>query len=344
MKTSEWVSLGHSDKTADFVSEYILDRIFEMDSHVRYALEVQLKGNHAMLSGEISTSADLLAVLFQKWTREAIAKVGYNADYARKWGEDNVPNASKFDCSLHISTQSPDIAAGVDGEGWGDQGIFFGMAVRDASTHWMPKDIFLAREIGRELYESEHCGLDIKTQVTIDDNGKPEEVIVAAPVLSDADLERVKMTAKFICMKHTGENPHSLIVNGTGKFVRHSTMGDCGVAGRKLAVDFYGGNCEIGGGSPWTKDCTKADLTLNAYARKLAFDYLMAKSSLNVVKCRISCCIGYHEIFIQFMDGENHVLDTYKEEATPRWLAESLGLLKPCLADICREGIPYAIV
>ena len=136
------------------------------------------------------------------------------------------------------------------------------MAVRSPETDNMPADHYLAKKIGKHLYELKYAGLDIKTQVTMRDN-KPEEIVVAIPMLPKHSTQDIANVVQFCC---NGNTDYKLIVNGTGRFVRHGSIGDCGTTGRKLAVDFYGGNCRIGGGSPWTKDGTKADLSLNLLA------------------------------------------------------------------------------
>jgi len=151
----------------------------------------------------------------------------------------------------------------------------------------MPKDIYLARKIGKHLFDTKYAGLDIKTQVTLYNN-EVKEVIVAIPMLYKHNKTDIQNIVKYIIGKNKNYN---IIINGTGRYVKHASMGDCGTTGRKLAVDFYGGNCNVGGGSPWTKDGSKADLTLNLYARKIALDYIKSTGA-PYCKCGISCCIG----------------------------------------------------
>ena len=134
----------------------------------------------------------------------------------------------------------------------------------------------------------------------------------------------------------------NIIVNGTGRYVRHSSLADCGVTGRKLAVDLYGGNCRIGGGSPWTKDGSKADLTLNIHARKLALDF-MRQNRLRGVHTAVSCSIGSPEIEVSYQDGHGHELKTEKMEARPSELIRKYGLDKPIFTRLCREGLFHAV-
>lgn len=330
MQISEYVSLGHPDKVADYISEYILDRLLEQDANTRFALEVQIKDNHVSLAGEITTRATHID--YHAWTRQAIKSIGYTAEYCDKWGAGNTIDPRSLVVDVHISQQSADIAQGVNTDGWGDQGIMFGMAVNNPDTDYMPKDIYLAKKLGQELFASGLGGLDIKTQVVIDD-GYVEKVIVAIPLLSD-DISAVRDKVFSVIPGAYYE----LIINGTGRYVKHASMGDCGTTGRKLAVDFYGGNCNVGGGSPWTKDGTKADLTLNMYARKKALDHVKA-FGVPYAKCGIGCCIGKKEIDVTIWDERNQELASYTETITPKELIKMFELDKPIYAALCRDGL-----
>ena len=148
---SEYVSLGHPDKVADYISEYILDRLIEQDKNTRYALEVQIKDNNVTLGGEITTNAECD---FDKWVKDAIEDVGYTRDYVKYWGDENTINPEKLNIVKYISKQSNDISQGVANNGWGDQGIMFGLAVNSPETDYMPLDFYLAKQIGVKLYES----------------------------------------------------------------------------------------------------------------------------------------------------------------------------------------------
>ena len=247
--TSEYVTLGHPDRIADYISEYILDRYIEQDKFARYALEVQVKDNIVTLAGEITSTVDFSHDDYVDFVKSAIREIGYTDAYSDKWGDGNCIDPRKVEVHTHISKQSPQIAQGVDNLGWGDQGIFWGMAVNEPSTNFMPYDHWLARKIGDGLYECAryvcaNWGLDIKVQVSMVD-GCVKKVIVAIPLMdSEVELPRVRAEVKRL----VGTSEFELIVNGTGSYVCHSSMGDCGTTGRKLAVDFYGGNCRIGGG------------------------------------------------------------------------------------------------
>ena len=237
--------------------------------------------------------------------------------------------------TTHIGQQSTDISQGVDADGWGDQGIFHGMAVNNPKTNYMPLDWFLARKIGKHLYDIRYAGIDIKTQVTTQDD-TPEEIIVAVPMLMKHNKQDIANAVQFCC---EGNKDYKLVVNGTGKFVKHGSMGDCGTTGRKLAVDFYGGNCIIGGGSPWTKDGTKADLSLNLLAREKALTYIKEHPDCPEVHCAISCHIGSPEILVVFTDKAGNELLSYRENVPPTKVIKRFCLDKPRFAEMCREGL-----
>lgn len=334
-KTSEWVSLGHPDKVADYISCYVLDRYLELDPYTRYALEVQIKDNFVSLGGEITSKVNYTELAIAQFVRDAVNQIGYTKTYQQIWGKENTICGDELIVTQHIGQQSPDIAQGVNASGWGDQGIFHGMAVNNPETEYMPTDWYLAKKIGKKLYEVGCAGLDIKTQVTMLD-GKPEEVVVAIPMLLKHSTQDVVNVVQFCC---GGTKDYKLIINGTGRYVKHGPVGDCGTTGRKLAVDFYGGNCVIGGGSPWTKDGTKADLSLNLLARARALSYIQEHPECEEVYCAISCHIGSPEILVVFMDKAGDELLSYRETVTPDEVIGAFGLREPCFANMCKEGL-----
>lgn len=335
IKTSEWVSIGHPDKIADYISCYILDRHLERDPLTRYALEVQIKDEHVTLGGEITSTADFTEAEIAQFVRDAVNEVGYTAAYKAMWGAENTICGDEIQVAQHIGKQSPDIAQGVDASGWGDQGIFWGMATNTPETDYMPADHFLARKIGQHLYNIRYAGLDIKTQVTMQD-GKPEEIVVAIPMLNRHSNTDIANAVAFCC---GGSRDYTLVINGTGRFVKHGPVGDCGTTGRKLAVDFYGGNCRLGGGSPWTKDGTKADLALNLLARKIALHCIKEHPNCPEVHCAISCRIGSPEITGALFDQYNRELTNRREIAKPEDVIKRFRLREPRFAAMCRKGL-----
>lgn len=329
-RTAEAVSIGHPDKMADYISCYILDRLIEQDPKVRYAVEVMIKGNTVILGGEVTTSAimgDLTS-----YVRAALAEIGYDERYATIWG-DYAINPNKIKVINMIGVQSADISQGVDANGWGDQGVFVGYACRDKGK--INRELFLAKKLNDALYErartSNNLGLDIKTQVTINDD-IIETVIVAIPMLHDEDLGRFILSV-------LGQRPARLIINGTGHYTYHGPIADCGMTGRKLACDFYSTAAPIGGGSPWTKDPSKADLTLNVYARIIACEDLAANDECFVY---LSSCIGRKELPSCLIKAVESGIASYKQiwcNHDPNTLISYLGLDKPIYTKLCRKGI-----
>lgn len=330
-KTAEAVSLGHPDKMADYISSYILDRMIEQDSAVKYAVEVMVKGNTVVLGGEITGDVNLARINF--YVVEALAEIGYDKFYSHRWGNYAI-NPEKLQIINLIGKQSADISQGVEQDGWGDQGVFVGYACQGTSN--ISREQYLAKKLCNALYEyalqNIHLGIDIKTQITLNELGGVETVVVAVPMLKDVDL------TTFIVLA-LGEEPENIIVNGTGTYKYHSSVADCGVAGRKLACDFYGTACPIGGGSPWTKDASKADVTLNFYARKLALEYLQDNDECFVY---LSSCIGRSELPNAVVKTVKHGVVTEHSlqiNKKPSEIITELGLNKPVFARLCRNGL-----
>lgn len=336
LRTSEWVSLGHPDKVADYISCYLLDRHLEKDPGTRFAVEVMVKDNIVTLGGEVTSEADFSDDELTAFVRAAVNEIGYTREYQDKWGKENTICGDELEVYPLIGRQSDDIGRGVAKDAWGDQGIFHGMALNRPASGNMPRDYFLAKKLGQELFRSGLGGLDIKTLVTTDD-GNASHVTIAIPLQEDCWNE-----AAIRKMAEDITRCHDITVNGTGRYVTHSSIADCGVTGRKLAVDFYGGNCRIGGGSPWTKDATKADLTLNIHARKLALDF-MRRTKANGVYTSLSCSIGSPAVQVSYQDGHGHELQNEAIVAKPSELIARYGLDKPVFAKMCREGLFHAI-
>ncbi len=329
-KTAEAVSLGHPDKISDYISSYILDRMIEQDKYVKYAVEVMIKDNTVVLGGEIKGNVSLDNV--NQYIVNALDEIGYTKEYSSLWG-DYAINSEKIKVINMIGQQSSEINQGVEQDGWGDQGVFVGYACKGEGN--INKELYLARKLNNALYEkalkSKNLGLDIKTQITLNDD-KIETAIVAIPMLQQEDL-----TAFVIDV--LGETPKNIIINGTGSYTYHSSIADCGITGRKLACDFYSTACPIGGGSPWTKDGTKADLTLNIYARHLALDYLKDNDECFVY---LSSCIGRSELpsgLIKTIKNGKETLSDLWECQKPSQLIKSFSLDKPVYAKLCRHGL-----
>ena len=329
-RTAEAVSLGHPDKTADYISSFVLDKIIEQDPNARYAVEVMIKDNTVVLGGEISSSARLDNLV--DYVKQALAEIGYDNRYASIW-KDFVINPDKINVINLIGIQSADISKGVDNDGWGDQGVFVGYACQGEGK--VNRELYLARKLNEALYakarKSDNLGIDIKTQITLN-NDKIETAIVAIPMLKYEDL------TNFI-IEILGEKPANIIVNGTGQYTYHGSIADCGITGRKLACDFYSTAAPIGGGSPWTKDASKADLTLNVYARILACENLADNDECLVY---LSSCIGRSELpsglIKTIKDGVVSYHDLWCSQK-PGSLIKAYGLDKPVYRKLCAMGI-----
>lgn len=329
-RTAEAVSLGHPDKVADYISSYILDRLIEQDPQVKYAVEVLIKDNNVVLGGEVNTSAtlgDLTA-----YVKAALAEIGYNDRYSKIWGEYTI-DPDKLKVINMIGVQSADISQGVDADGWGDQGVFVGYACQGEGK--INRELFLARKLNKALYDkarqSDNLGIDIKTQITLNDD-KIETAIVAIPMLHDEDLTDFVISV-------LGEKPANIIINGTGRYTYHSSIADCGITGRKLACDFYSTACPIGGGSPWTKDASKADLTLNVYARILACENLADNDECFVY---LSSCIGRAELPSGLIKTIKNGIASYHNlwcNQKPNTLIKAYRLDKLIYAKLCGKGI-----
>ena len=329
-RTAEAVSLGHPDKVADYISSYILDRLIEQDPQVKYAVEVMIKDHTIVLGGEVTTSAlpgDLTA-----YVKAALAEIGYDDRYASIWGDLAIKH-SQIKVTNLIGVQSADINRGVVADGWGDQGVFVGYAAQGDGK--INRELYLARKLNKALYDkarqSDNLGLDIKTQITLNDD-RIETAIVAIPMLHDEDL------TDFI-VSVLGEKPVHIIVNGTGRYTYHGSIADCGITGRKLACDFYSTAAPIGGGSPWTKDPSKADLTLNVYARILACENLADNDECFVY---LSSCISRSQLPSGLIKTIKNGVVSYRDlwcNQKPSALIKAYGLDKPIYAELCSKGI-----
>lgn len=330
LKTAEYVSIGHPDKIADFISSYLLDTLIQQDPTLKYAVEVMIKDNTVILGGEVNGYIKIDNI--DEIVKSALREIGYDENYASIWKEKAI-DINKLKVIDLIGIQSSEILQGVSQDGWGDQGVFVGYATKGENL--MPYELVLARKLNNALYQkalnSKHLGLDIKTQITLDENKNISTAIVAIPMLEKEDL------TKFV-IDTLGETPKNLIINGTGAYTYHSSIADCGITGRKLACDFYSTSCAIGGGSPWTKDPSKADLTLNLYARKLAKEYLKDNDECFVY---LSSCIGKAELpsaMVKTMKNGTFEFQNISIDLKPSEIIEKLHLRQPIFAKLCKNG------
>ncbi|MBP3688115.1 MAG: methionine adenosyltransferase domain-containing protein [Alphaproteobacteria bacterium] len=330
-RTAEYVSLGHPDKIADYISSALLDDCLKQDKAVRYAVEVMVKNNNIILGGEVTGNIKLnhLRAIIKK----ALRQIGYDEKYNAIW-QNNAIDINNLKITNLISAQSPEISQGVNANGWGDQGVFVGYAEKGDGL--INRELFLAKKLNNALYakalQSQNLGLDIKTQITLDENNKIKTAIAAIPMLKNEDL-------RAFIIETLGQTPENLIINGTGAYTCHSSIADCGITGRKLACDFYSTACPVGGGSPWTKDPSKADLTLNLFARKLAIDYLKDNDKCFVY---LSSCIGKSELPSAVIKTIKNGIETTTDicpDCCPKTLIESLKLNRPIYKKLCQTGL-----
>jgi S-adenosylmethionine synthetase len=313
--TSESVSEGHPDKIADQVSDAVLDAVFMHDPYGRVACETLVTTGLALIAGEITTTA---TIDFQKVVRDVVRNVGYtNADYGF--------DAETCSVLTAVHEQSPDIAQGVlEGQGLhseqgaGDQGLMFGYAC-DETPELMPMPIMLAHRIVRRLAEVRKNGTlpylrpDGKSQVTVEYVAqrptRVDTVVVAAqhdprvalPQISEDVLEHViKPVVPREMLDHQKVRYH---INPTGRFVIGGPMGDCGLTGRKIIVDTYGGMATHGGGCFSGKDPTKVDRSASYMARYVA---------KNIVAAGVATrCLVQLAYVIGVADPVSIMIDTY---------------------------------
>jgi S-adenosylmethionine synthetase len=315
--TSESVTEGHPDKIADQISDSVLDAVLAADPAGRVACETLVNTGLIVISGEISTTADLD---FQAIAREAVDKIGYN------------DAAYGFDCNtcavmVTVDKQSPDIAQGVDqayekradgsGDdfdiaGAGDQGMMFGYASNE-TPELMPAPVALAHRLAERLAEVRHDGTlgylrpDGKTQVSVRyRDGRPvaiEKVLISTQHAEDVEQPQIKAdlweNVVIPVLDKEGvpydaatlKSGHNFLVNPTGKFVIGGPMGDCGLTGRKIIVDTYGGAARHGGGAFSGKDPSKVDRSA-AYAARWVAKNVVAAGLADRCEVQVAYAIG----------------------------------------------------
>jgi S-adenosylmethionine synthetase len=353
--TSESVSEGHPDKVADRISDTVVDAFLASDPEARVACETLVTTNLIVLAGEVRGPEDVIESLEDK-ARAAVRDIGYEQEHFH-W------RTARFDCHLH--NQSADIAIGVDAagnkdEGAGDQGIMFGYAT-DETPELMPATLQYSHNILKALAKARHTdpslGLepDAKSQVTLAyENGKP--VRAASIVLSTQHREgmTVAEVAEIVRPYILGVLPEGFVdeatawhINPTGNFVIGGPDGDCGLTGRKIIVDTYGGAAPHGGGAFSGKDPTKVDRS-GAYACRYLAKNVVAAGLAERCTIQIGYAIGVSHPLSFYVDlhGADRV-DPAKLErvlpemiggATPRAIREHLGLNRPIYARTAAYG------
>ena len=300
--TSESVSEGHPDKVADQISDAILDSILEQDKNARVGCETMVTTGMAIIAGEITTSA---WVDMPKVVRQTIKEIGYNSsDMGFDWQSCAVLTS--------IDKQSADIAQGVDEgsgvdleQGAGDQGLMFGYACNDTEV-LMPMPIYYAHRLTKRQAEVRKSGLlpwlrpDAKSQVTVEYvDGAPKRidaVVLSSQHAPEVDYEDLKEGVmeeiiKPVLPVDMVDSNTKYYINPTGRFVIGGPVGDCGVTGRKIIVDTYGGKGSHGGGAFSGKDPSKVDRSSSYMGRYIAKN-LVAAGIATEVEVQIAYAIG----------------------------------------------------
>ncbi|MCD8525008.1 MAG: methionine adenosyltransferase [Gammaproteobacteria bacterium] len=352
--TSESVSEGHPDKIADQISDAVLDALLQQDPYARVACETFVKTGMVMVGGEITTSG---WVDVENIAREVVKDIGYNSsDMGFDWESCAVLSA--------IGKQSPDIALGVNetnhhAQGAGDQGLMFGYASNETDVY-MPAPITYAhRLVRRQAILRKNGALpwlrpDAKSQVTMHYvNGKPSEVDTVvlstqhSPDIQQSDLveavieEIIKPVFPANMLKNT-----RYLVNPTGRFVIGGPLGDCGLTGRKIIVDTYGGMARHGGGCFSGKDPSKVDRSA-AYAGRYVAKNIVAAGLADRCEIQISYAIGIAEPTSIHIDtfgthkiSEKEIISRVLNhfDLTPKGIIKELNLLRPIYRQTASYG------
>ena len=355
--TSESVSMGHPDKLADRISDGVLDALFEQDPHSRVACETMVTTGVVVVAGEITTTA---VIDYSEVIRDVIREVGYTDDQMGI-------NADTCAVMVSIDKQSPDIAQGVDdnlGEGKdvgaGDQGLMFGYAC-DETEELMPLPIALSHRILNRLTKARQDGEvdwlrpDSKSQVTVEYEGdrpvRIDTVVVStqhAPEVTQQEIQEfvVEKIIKPVLPVALNKDDIVFHINPTGRFVIGGPHGDCGLTGRKIIVDTYGGWGRHGGGAFSGKDPTKVDRSAAYMARHVAKNIVAAQLASRC-EVQLAYAIGVAEPVSVHVDTQGtgriedaRLCELVREhfELTPRGIIEYLDLRRPIYRQTTAGG------
>ncbi len=386
--TSESVSMGHPDKVADQISDTILDHCLQTDPTSRVACETMVTTDLAVISGEITTKADLSRKTVDALVRKMIAAIGYtdpNIGFA----------ADTCQVDIHLHSQSPDISMGADAGGAGDQGMMFGFACKETKS-LMPLPIHLSHRLVENharLREDRTLAFlrpDAKSQVTVEYNadGTPhrihtvvlstqhdESVVGGAkklftdearklileklikPTLQSERADLLKGPFYIVPPQSSGvefkasDVPDNAIlchINPTGNFLVGGPHGDCGLTGRKIIVDSYGGRGRHGGGAFSGKDPTKVDRSAAYMCRYIAKNIVAAELA-EECEVQLSYAIGYPDPLNIWVNTNGRISKGVTEEKlvelirkhfklTPKGIIETLNLRRPIFMETARNG------
>lgn len=363
--TSESVTEGHPDKICDNISDAVLDEILKQDPYGRVACETTCITNQITVMGEITTTAD---IDIEKIARDVVCEIGYDSD-------EKGFNAHTCNVSTFIDKQSSDIALGVDKSyelkegqkedynlhGAGDQGMMFGYAC-DETPELMPLAISLAHKLAKQLTKVRKDGTlpylraDGKTQVTIEYNevGTPvrvDTIVISSQHSADVELETIRRdilenVIKPIIPQELFDDDTIIYVNPTGRFVTGGPTGDCGLTGRKIIVDTYGGVGRHGGGCFSGKDPTKVDRSA-AYAARYVAKNIVAAKLAKKCEVQLAYAIGVAHPVSVMVDtfGTGVLSDDVLEEIVsetfdlrPAAIIDYLDLRKPIYRNLAAYG------
>ncbi|MFO0969003.1 MAG: methionine adenosyltransferase [Gemmataceae bacterium] len=382
--TSESVSMGHPDKVADQISDAILDHCLAADPKSRVACETMVTTDLAVVSGEITTQADLSRVTVDGIVRKTIREIGYTDP---KIGF----AADTCQVNIHLHAQSGNIAQGVDVGGAGDQGMMFGFACKETHS-LMPLPIYLSHRLMenhaklRQKGELKFLRPDAKSQVTVEyeSDGTPNRIhtvvlstqhddsvmthkdgvewfsddarqaIVDKLVLPTLQAERKDLIKGKMVIVPPGSPPRDYgdailcHVNPTGCFLTGGPHGDCGLTGRKIIVDTYGGRGRHGGGAFSGKDPTKVDRSAAYMARYVAKNIVAAGLALEC-EVQLSYAIGYPDPLNIWVNTNNttasgitddQLVDLIRKhfKLTPKGIIETLNLRRPIYRETAAHG------
>ncbi len=348
--TSESVTEGHPDKIADQISDAVLDAALADDPASRVACETLVTTGLVVVAGEITTET---YVPVAKLVREVVRGIGY--DHSTKG----------FDCDtcgvvVALDRQSPDIAMGVDTGGAGDQGLMFGYACTE-TPEYMPAPIQYAHSLTRRLSEVRKAGIlpwlrpDGKSQVTVEYDGERvkriDTVVVSTQhdeAVSNATIheELTAQVVRYALPEQLLDAKTRILVNPTGRFVIGGPMGDCGVTGRKIIVDTYGGMGHHGGGAFSGKDPSKVDRSA-AYMGRYIAKNIVAAGLAERCEIQLAYAIGVAEPVSIAVDtfgtgqvAEEAIVRAVREvfSCTPKAMIEALGLRAPVFLPTASYG------
>jgi len=354
--TSESVSPGHPDKIADQISDAVLDAYLTADPQAKVACETMVKGLNVYVAGEITSECDIDEQRLEAIIRKTISDIGYNDDAL---GFNGATCAIKFD----ISQQAPEINNAVDKGDTitaGDQGIMFGFATRETPTK-MPLAIYLSRAFITEAYSGIRDYLlrpDMKSQVSlIYRNG--QAVAVDSVVFSSCHNESLSLAdfrelfRDVILPRVIIQQPEEIqtlfssatryLVNPAGQWNIGGPVSDCGLTGRKIVVDQYGADCEIGGGAFSGKDPSKVDRSAAYMARYIALQTLATNAEARSIKVQLAYAIGEeHPVSYRVYDSntgaEYGLGELSVKQLTPRAIIQRLGLQAPIYLQTAKWG------